>query len=212
MCVIYNKCVNSSFRLEFFNAIKLAYCKPMVVFDFFINNCNYREVVECEEFLTLTNQQVSKLISSDRLTVPSEEKVFECVISWVQHDLTDRQKHLATLMEHVRLPLMSQEYLVQRVEEEPLLKCDIQCKDYIIEALKYHLLKGDTKICIKTPRTKPRQPIGLPKVLLVVGGQAPKAIRSVECYDFIEEQWYQVAEMPTRRCRCVLQSYRDKFR
>lgn len=34
-----------------------------------------REVVECEEFLTLTHQQVSKLISSDRLTVPTEEKV-----------------------------------------------------------------------------------------------------------------------------------------
>ena len=44
----------------------------------------------------------------------------------------------------------------------------------------------------KTPRTKPRQPVGLPKVLLVVGGQAPKAIRSVECYDFKEEKWYQV--------------------
>lgn len=34
-----------------------------------------REVVECEEFLTLSHHQVSKLISSDLLTVPSEEKV-----------------------------------------------------------------------------------------------------------------------------------------
>lgn len=160
--------------------------------------------MECEEFLTLTQQQVSKLICSDRLTVPSEEKVFECVIAWVQHDLECRHKDLAALMEHVRLPLMSQEYLMQRVEEEPLLKTDLQCKDYLIEALKYHLLKGDTKISFKTPRTKPRQPIGLPKVLLVVGGQAPKAIRSVECYDFREERWYQVAEMPSRRCRAGL--------
>lgn len=36
---------------------------------------------------------------------------------------------------------------------------------------------------------------------MVVGGQAPKAIRSVECYDFEEQRWYQVAELPTRRCR-----------
>ncbi|KAI4455983.1 kelch protein [Holotrichia oblita] len=165
---------------------------------------HFPEVVECEEFLTLSHQQVARLICSDRLTVPSEEKVFECVIAWVQHDLKHRQEHLSALMEHVRLPLMSQEYLVQRVEEEPLLKADLQCKDFIIEALKYHLLKGDLKTCIKTPRTKPRQPVGLPKVLLVVGGQAPKAIRSVECYDFKEERWYQVAEMPTRRCRAGL--------
>ena len=40
------------------------------------------------------------------------------------------------------------------------------------------------------------------QMLLVVGGQAPKAIRSVECYDFKEEKWSPVAEMPSRRCRC----------
>lgn len=39
------------------------------------------------------------------------------------------------------------------------------------------------------------------KLMMVVGGQAPKAIRSVECYDFKEERWHQVAELPSRRCR-----------
>ncbi|KAL6439278.1 hypothetical protein ACFW04_003868 [Cataglyphis niger] len=168
---------------------------------------HFSEVVDAEEFLTLAADQVAKLICSDRLMVPSEEKVFECVISWVHHDLEKRQTDLALLMEYVRLPLLSQEYLVQRVEEEPLLKANLQCKDFLIEALKYHLLKGEQKSLFKTPRTKPRQPRGLPKVLLVVGGQAPKAIRSVECYDFKEEKWYQVSELPTRRCRaglCVL--------
>lgn len=165
---------------------------------------HFPEVVECEEFLTLSHHQVSKLICSDRLTVPSEEKVFECVISWVNHDLENRQAYLAELMEHVRLPLLPQDYLVQRVEEEPLLKSNLKCKDYLIEALKYHLLKGDQKIHFKTPRTKPRQPVGLPKVLLVVGGQAPKAIRSVECYDLSTETWSSVAEMPARRCRAGL--------
>ncbi|XP_046673148.1 LOW QUALITY PROTEIN: ring canal kelch homolog [Homalodisca vitripennis] len=165
---------------------------------------HFPEVVECEEFLTLSHHQVSKLICSDHLTVPSEEKVFECVISWVNHALENRQSHLAELMEHVRFPLLPQDYLVQRVEEEPLLKASLKCKDYLIEALKYHLLKGEQKAHFKTPRTKPRQPVGLPKVLLVVGGQAPKAIRSVECYDFSTETWSSVAEMPGRRCRAGL--------
>ena len=39
-------------------------------------------------------------------------------------------------------------------------------------------------------------------MLLVIGGQAPKAIKSVECYDFVEGRWFQVAEMPSKRCRC----------
>lgn len=38
----------------------------------------------------------------------------------------------------------------------------------------------------------------------MVGGQAPKAIRSVECYDFSNETWVSAAEMPGRRCRAGL--------
>lgn len=133
--------------------------------------------------------------------VISEEKVYESVISWIQFDSTLRQDNLSELMAHVRLPLLTQEYLVTRVENEPLLKVDLMCKDLIIEALKYHLLKGEAKNLFKTPRTIPRQSVGMPKILLVTGGQAPKAIRSVECYDLREEKWYQAAEMPTRRCR-----------
>lgn len=40
----------------------------------------------------------------------------------------------------------------------------------------------------------------------MVGGQAPKAIRSVECYDFQEDRWYQVADLPSRRCRAGMSS------
>ncbi|KAG1670546.1 Ring canal kelch [Nymphon striatum] len=155
---------------------------------------HFSEVVETEEYLSQTPQQICRLISSDRLTVPSEEKV--CLL---KHEC--RQECLAVLMEHVRLPLLAQEYLVQRVEEEMLLKSNINCKDYLIEAMKYHLLKPEQKAIYKTPRTKPRSPVGLPKVLLVIGGQAPKAIRSVECLELKDDKWTQLAEMPTRRCR-----------
>lgn len=61
---------NSIFRKS--NKLNLQVVQLSVIY-FFIAN---REVVECEEFLTLSQQQVSKLICSDRLTVPSEEKVF----------------------------------------------------------------------------------------------------------------------------------------
>lgn len=164
---------------------------------------HFGEIIQYDEFFNLQHDQVVNLVKSDRLTVSTEEKVYESVIAWIQFDETDRRKHLPELLEHVRLPLVAQDYLVSRVENEPLIKENLLCKDYIIEALKYHLLKTDAKSTFKTNRTIPRQPIGLPKILLVIGGQAPKAIRSVECYDLREEQWYQAAEMPSRRCRYV---------
>ncbi|KFQ52356.1 Kelch-like 2, partial [Pelecanus crispus] len=162
---------------------------------------HFSDVVLSEEYLNLGVEQVCSLISSDKLTIASEEKVFEAVIAWVNHDKDVRQELMARLMEHVRLPLLSREYLVQRVEEEILVKNSSACKDYLIEAMKYHLLPTEQRALMKSTRTKLRTPASLPKLMMVVGGQAPKAIRSVECYDFKEERWHQVAELPSRRCR-----------
>uniref|UniRef100_A0A672GX98 Kelch-like family member 2 n=1 Tax=Salarias fasciatus TaxID=181472 RepID=A0A672GX98_SALFA len=125
---------------------------------------HFPEVVGSEEFLNLGMEQVSSLIASDKLTIPTEEKVFEAVIAWVNHDKDVRQEHLAHLMEHVRLPLLSREYLVQRVEEESLIKNSSACKDYLIEAMKYHLLPADQRALMKTARTRMRTPACCPKV------------------------------------------------
>ncbi|KAK1343122.1 hypothetical protein QTO34_015895 [Cnephaeus nilssonii] len=74
---------------------------------------HFADVVLSEEFLNLGIEQVCSLISSDKLTISSEEKVFEAVIAWVNHDKDVRQEFMARLMEHVRLPLLPREYLVQ---------------------------------------------------------------------------------------------------
>lgn len=115
---------------------------------------------------------------------------------------------------------------MNRVQTEPALRGDLRCKDLLIEALTYHLLRPEQRLAAITPRCRPREPVDAPKVrimilisiinpqkfyntnlfsclqvLLVVGGQAPKAIRSVECYDLQQGRWYHAAEMATRRCR-----------
>merc|ERR1712223_2016713 len=192
---------------------------------------HFAEVLDCDEFQNLDPEQVSDLIASDTITVPSEEKVYESVISWVNHNSDHRGHHLPQLMEHVRLPLLSRDYLLKRVDGEGLFQTYPECKDFIIEALKFHLANGQSALATSshnpgikeqgiaaagssgnnndlttsqftTPRTRPRQPIGLPKVILAIGGQAPKAVRSVECYSFKEDRWVHLSDMPVRRCRC----------
>jgi hypothetical protein len=39
--------------------------------------------------------------------------VFEAVISWINYEKETRLDHMAKLMEHVRLPLLPRDYLVQ---------------------------------------------------------------------------------------------------
>lgn len=51
-------------------------------------------------------------------------QVYEAVMSWVHHNLPARQACVEQLLENVRLPLMNQEYIVQKVEEEPLVKAN----------------------------------------------------------------------------------------
>lgn len=56
--------------------------------------------------------------------------MYECVINWVKHELDCRKKFLTDLMEHVRLPLTSMQYIFKNVVDEPLLKnCPIGLYD-----------------------------------------------------------------------------------
>lgn len=49
-------------------------CSHKVVF--FMTEQHFTEVVGSEEFLNLGMEQVSSLIASDKLTIPTEEKVY----------------------------------------------------------------------------------------------------------------------------------------
>lgn len=44
---------------------------------------------------------------------PSLSQVFEAMISWIKSDKPARLENMPKLMEHVRLPLLSRDYLVQ---------------------------------------------------------------------------------------------------
>lgn len=162
----------------------------------------FSDVCNCDEFLNLPLSQVVELVCSSELGVLSEEHVFESVVAWIKYDLPERSPHMATLMEHVRLPLLSSQYLTERVCSEPLIESCIQCKNYLIEAMKYHLLSPSERSKFASPRSLPRKRIGPPQFLLVIGGQAPKAIRNVEVFDITKNVCSQGPELLSRRCRC----------
>ena len=137
---------------------------------------HFSEVLDCEEFYALDCDQVSELIRSDCINVPSEEKVYESVIAWVNHDLEERGQYLPKLMEHVRLPLLSKDYLLKRVDTEGLFKVHAACKDYIIEALKFHLATGQSLLGVTANQ-------GAGSSLSVGPGVAAAAASSSACFE-----------------------------
>ncbi|XP_029341301.1 kelch-like protein 2 [Acyrthosiphon pisum] len=128
---------------------------------------NILEVIKGDDFLSLSCEDLGNLISCNDLAVPFEEKVFDCVIKWVRHDLDQRKNVLPQLMEHVRLPLLRPDIL-DNVVEEPLLNNCPKCRDYVFEAMLFHLKKSVQQFTMpKTISYTPRQFGGSQKVILM---------------------------------------------
>ncbi|XP_020950823.1 kelch-like protein 17 isoform X3 [Sus scrofa] len=162
---------------------------------------HFVDVAKTEEFMLLPLKQVLELVSSDSLNVPSEEDVYRAVLSWVKHDVDARRQHVPRLMKCVRLPLLSRDFLLGHVDAESLVRHHPDCKDLLIEALKFHLLPEQRGV-LGTSRTRPRRCEGAGPVLFAVGGGSLFAIHGdCEAYDTRTDRWHVVASMSTRRAR-----------
>jgi len=161
---------------------------------------HFAAVMESEEFMLLPVGQLVDIISSEELNVQSEELVFSAIMAWVKYSIQERRPHLATVLQHVRLPLMSPKFLVGTVGSDLLIKGDDICRDLVDEAKNYLLLPQERPL-MQGPRTRPRKPIRCGEVLFAVGGWCSgDAISSVERYEPQTNEWHMVAPMSKRRC------------
>lgn len=89
-------------------------------------------------------------------------------MAWLRHDVKERRIHLPTVLERVRLCLVSAKFLVNVVDKEPFIKTDDKCRDLLDEAKNYLLLPMERSL-MQGPRTRPRKPILRAEVLFAVG-------------------------------------------
>ena len=146
---------------------------------------NFQDVVESEEFLLLSTEELCEIISSDELNVITEEDVFVSVMKWVRFNISERKDKLKEVLKHVRLPLLSAKFLVGVVSPDLLIRYDENCRELVDEAKNYLLLPEQRNL-MQGSRFKPRQPTKRGEVLFAVGGWCTgDAINSVERYEFL---------------------------
>ena len=146
---------------------------------------HFAEVVKHEEFLELNKQDLIDFIASDKIVLESEDQVLDCILSWINKDRDSRSQYLPEFMNHVRLPFLSSHYLDTKVQNDPVM----------IEFI------GKDTITLGSPCSKPRQ--YLPNAMLVIGGRSvSNSLQSVECFDFKENQWSALCEMPDSKSYC----------
>lgn len=162
---------------------------------------HFLQVSQTEEFMLLSVEQVLDLISNSDVNVENEEQVYNAVINWVKFDVDNRREFVRDLLPFVRLPLLTRECLMTRVESEELIRNTPDCKDLLIEAMKYHLLPEQRSV-LQSPRTVSRKPTGQVPILFAIGGGSLFAIHSeCECYDPRIDRWCMVTPMSTKRAR-----------
>ncbi|XP_045535854.1 kelch-like protein 5 [Papilio machaon] len=156
---------------------------------------HFMEVMKQPEFLSLHVDQLANLLKSDDLNVTAEEDVCDCVLTWVHHDKDNREKYLPTLLKLVKLPLLSSEYLIDKVEQT----CGKiqECQPLIMEAVKWHLLP-ERRGLLASYRTRPRtSTIG--RLLAIGGMDGNKGASNMEVYDPRTNTWSPYMRMGTRR-------------
>ncbi|XP_075227161.1 kelch-like protein 5 [Lycorma delicatula] len=159
---------------------------------------HFMKVIRNQEFLLLSLEEVTKLLASDDLNVPSEEAMFSALMLWLNFELESRKKGIGQLLSLIKLPLLSASFIADNIETEVIFREDPICQELIMEALKYHLLP-ERRPTLQSARTRPRKStVG---ILYAVGGMdANKAgATSIEQYELRANKWSHVANLSGRR-------------
>ena len=163
---------------------------------------NFSEVARSEEFLSLSPEEVVEMISREELNVRTEEEVFEAISAWVRREEDERKDFLPELLKNVRLPLISPQYLCDKVSTDELIKSNLACRDLVDEAKDYHLMP-ERRCKLQSIRTKPRRWSEAAGLIYAIGGltSSGEALSTVETYDTLTGLWVPGVPMTTLRTR-----------
>ncbi|XP_049788546.1 kelch-like protein 18 isoform X2 [Schistocerca nitens] len=187
-------------------------CSPLVeAADKYVQQY-FNDVSLCDEFLSLSQNELLDIVRRDELHVISEEQVFEAVMRWVKRDPEGRKKNLPQLLAKVRLPLLPPHYLADRVATEELIRSSHECRDLLDEARDYHLMP-ERRSLLQSFRIKPRCCNYVMGHIFAVGGltKTGDSLSTVEVFDPIVGRWQLAEAMSMLRSRVGVAVMRNRL-
>ena len=153
---------------------------------------HFLEVVQSDEFLELSKDGLINLLKCNLLQVYSEDEIFNAVELWIVHCYEQRKNYASEVLQHVRLPLISLEFLETRVVPASFVKNDSKCQMLLATALNDH--ESNLPPYMFLPRTQPR-------TLYTVGGRNSDfcQLPSLEQFDVANKKWLTLEPMTCAR-------------
>ncbi|XP_041987203.1 kelch-like protein 10 [Aricia agestis] len=150
-----------------------------------------RILKECNEFKTLTVEELEDILRDDELNVRNEEIVFQALKTWVEHDLENRRKYIPSLLTCVRYGHISFKYLKTKILQWQPVVDDERCQEALYPAVVFLTIldsKPDSETDLNDPLARPRIPY---EILFAVGGWSAGSPTSfVETYDTRADRWF----------------------
>ncbi|XP_045195642.2 kelch-like protein 6 isoform X1 [Mercenaria mercenaria] len=172
-------------------------CKELAKKAWYVILENFTDVCKTEDFNFLDADEMYEIINDDDLQVTNEEIVCDSVFRWYRFDPENRMEHTSKLFEHLRLPLLSSEYLLNEVEPMELVVNNQKCRDIVREAISYQMLPS-RRPDFNSPRVTFRRYANMEEVLVVIGGYnaSNERVADVLAYSFARKTWFQLMSLP----------------
>ena len=106
-----------------------------------INN-KFSVLCKQQEFLSLPADKLVEIISDDDINVGLEETVFEACMDWLKSDASNRQQHLAAIMNCVRFANISSYYFCDKIDTNQVLKENESLRITLDTVRYYHMLRN----------------------------------------------------------------------
>ena len=163
-------------------------------------NSNFSSVVKTDDFLKLDIAQVMKWVSSDDVTVTSEEEIFKGIVQWVTYKKSERESNFAELFSQVRLKSISRKFLSNELVNEELVATSKETLNFVLRSIEC-IFDPFSEHAAKPPRKCLER---YTDVIFVCGG------RTALCYVPQGDVWYQLPDMLFEHQNHAVVQYRDK--
>ena len=163
-------------------------------------NSNFSSVMKTDDFLKLDIAQVMKWVSSDDVTVTSEEEIFKGIVQWVTYKKSERESNFAELFSQVRLKSISRNFLSTELVNEELVATSKESLNFVLRSIEC-IFDPFSEDAAKPPRKCLER---YTDVIFVCGG------RTALCYVPQGDVWYQLPDMLFEHQNHAVVQYRDK--
>lgn len=156
---------------------------------------NFADIVTTsDELKSLSKEELVMILASDDLDIETEADAHAAVLSWLFHDLEERRQHLADVLSHVRLPLLSSQSLSSLASSSQLLAVDRSCKEALVQARNAQRLRSTKSRQKKVPAFKEQSltPRKSSKKLVVAGGYCAGFVKRCETLNDDSGSWSEI--------------------